>query len=190
MAPPSIQMLSMALSAMPVSPMPMMVGREVPDEITAMSGDHPIANSHDLWAALLLYAMERQDTGDNEKRREAQQRITEELFSECRKIKAEQTSDAGDKTAEKVYDAFSKFTRGSIAALSSSMDVRFAPLDSILREDKIHVATCHHCRAQDIVFGGVSTDAENETKKTAEEFSQFAYPALMMRQFARICEAT
>ncbi len=183
-------MLSMALSAMPVSPMPMLVGREVPDEITAMSGDHTIANTHDLWAALLLSAMERQDMEDNEKRRDTQQRITEELFSECRKIKAEQTSDVGDKTAEKVYEAFGNFTRGSIAALSSKMDVRFAPLDSIVREDKIHVATCHHCCAQDTVFGQLSTDEPRETKRTAEEFSEHGYKALMMRQFARICEAS
>ena len=189
MPPPSLEVVSMTLSAMPVPPMPVLVGQEVPDEITSMSGKHVIANSHDLWAALLLSAMERQKPDENEKRKEMQKQFTSDLFATCKKINEERVAGTGANIEDRVYEAFGAFTRKNLAALSSSSDVRFAPLDTIGREDKIHVATCHHCRAQDIVFGGISTDAETETKKTAEEFSQFAYPALMMRQFARICEA-
>eukprot|EP00961_Rhodomonas_salina_P113356 1524997-Rhodomonas_salina.1 len=187
MPPPVYEMVSMALSAMPVLPMPMVVGKEVPDEITTMSGEHVVANSHDLWAMLLLAAMERGGKEDAKKRVVLQQQCVKELFETVRAIQEEAGGLGVADEQARVYAAFGDFTRKNIAALSSSQDVRFAPLDSVQREDRVHIATCHHAAAQDIVFGGLQTDASGG-KRTAEEFSASDYAGLIMLQFARVKE--
>eukprot|EP00961_Rhodomonas_salina_P179896 2427946-Rhodomonas_salina.1 len=109
--------------------MPVLVGKEVPDEITAMCRDHVVANSHDLWAMLLLSAMERGCKADNEARAETQKRFVEDLFAGVRALKQAggdgsdggdgKRNDAADGLEEKVYELFGVFTRANICALSS-----------------------------------------------------------------------
>ena len=59
MSPPTMELIAMALSSMPVPPLPVIVGKEVADEITCVLGTQHVANSHDLLAMLLATAMER-----------------------------------------------------------------------------------------------------------------------------------
>eukprot|EP00961_Rhodomonas_salina_P299814 3939228-Rhodomonas_salina.4 len=180
-----MEMVAMVMASLPVPPMPMIVGKEVPDEITVMSGDYTICNSHDLMGMLLLTAMSRDQKKENEIRSNAQKECMQALFDDIKSIGATETTTC--EIQERVYDAFCKFTRGNISALSSSTDVRFAPLASIQREDRIHIATCHHCAAQDIIYGLLKTDSECE-QRCAEAFSEHSYVSLMMRQYARMQE--
>eukprot|EP00961_Rhodomonas_salina_P201755 2721535-Rhodomonas_salina.1 len=74
--------------------------------------------------------------------------------------------------------------------MATSQDIRFMPLESVTREDRLHVATCHHAGAQDIIFGSLKSDGDGQSKRTAEEFSDYPYASLVMRQFARMAEST
>lgn len=177
----------MVLSAQPVPPMPVIVGEEVPDEITCMSGEHKVANSHDLWSMLMITAMERKNDEENVRRAEKQKEFVVRLFDDIRALRADTEMSSNDREG-RVYELFSRFTRQNVSALSSSDDLRFAPLHSIAREDRIHIAACHHAAAQDILFGGLKTDSDQSDRKTAEQFSDHAFTSLMMRQYARLCE--
>jgi hypothetical protein len=180
----------MILSALPVPPMPIIVVQEVPDEITFMSGEHKMASSHDLWAMLLLSAMSRNDQEENKKRALLQKQITENLFQSVRKLE-QQKADLSVNVSiweERVYDVFATFTRENIEALSKSADLRIPPLCSVEREDRIHIASCHHAAAQDILFGPLQTDASRD-KRTAQMFSENSYSAILMRQWVRIRDA-
>eukprot|EP00961_Rhodomonas_salina_P090215 1213484-Rhodomonas_salina.1 len=73
--------------------------------------------------------------------------------------------------------------------LSSSSDVRFLPVSAIQREDRIHIAACHHAAAQDILFGVLKSDHGSQEKRSAEQYSEYPYASLLMRQYARIIES-
>eukprot|EP00961_Rhodomonas_salina_P127785 1722735-Rhodomonas_salina.1 len=156
----------MIMSSMPSPPMPMLAGQEVQDEITVMCGDHKIANAHDLWAMLLITAMERREESENKKRAERQKLATAELFSQLKDIHKQTLGSVAEVDA--VYTAFGVFTRSNLTMLSSSSDVRFLPVSAIQREDRIHIAACHHAAAQDILFGVLKSDHGSQEKRSAE----------------------
>eukprot|EP00961_Rhodomonas_salina_P293156 3933519-Rhodomonas_salina.3 len=190
MSPPTMELVAMAMSSLPVPPMPIIVGQEVPDEITCVSGETHFANSHDLLAMLLATAMQREEKQELAMHKVEQEKATDELFARMKEIESQSKGNEkqASRKAEDVFDAFSCFMRRTIQALSSSRDVRFAQVSDVKREDRLHIAACHHAAAQDIIFGCLKTDIEG-VKHTAEDFSGHEYEALLMRQYYRIVEA-
>lgn len=185
--PNEMQLVAMALGALPAPPMPMLAGQQVPDEITTTSGEHKICNTHDLMGMLLVSVMSKTaQPGEHEARKERQQAATTALFDYFDNI---DTDGSNKNLNEIVYNAFAKFTREYINALSSKDNTNILSLGSVRREDRIHIASCHHTVSQDVLFGNLKTDAEGMMKKTAREYSEFPYTSLMMRQFMRIRES-
>lgn len=107
MDPKQFEIVAMVLSSTPVPPLPLVVGKEIPDEITYVAGEHVICNSHDLLAMLMVSAMQRNDKAENEMRQKTQQTATEKLFQDLDLI------DTNDPNCEeKVFALFSTYTRG------------------------------------------------------------------------------
>ena len=131
---------------------------QVPDEISFVDGDAHIANTHDLMAMLLLSSMQR-GVG-KEQRAAAQRQAVEALFADMRAIAADEKAGAVgfDAMQQRVYEAFCAFTRRTIAGLSGKDNVCFKPLETIKRDDRIHVAATHHAVIQDLAFGYLATD--------------------------------
>eukprot|EP00961_Rhodomonas_salina_P201094 2712605-Rhodomonas_salina.5 len=190
MSPPTMELVAMAMSSLPVPPMPIIVGKEVPDEITCVSGETHFANSHDLLAMLLATAMQREDKKELAMHKQEQEKATNELFAKIKEIETKNRENEKQvcSKADDVFDAFSCFMRRTIQSFSSSNDVRFAQVSDVKREDRLHIAACHHAAAQDIIFGCLKTDIEG-VKHTAEDFAGHEYQALLMRQYYRIVEA-
>eukprot|EP00961_Rhodomonas_salina_P144163 1940895-Rhodomonas_salina.3 len=90
--PPELEMIAMVMASLPVPPMPMVAGQEVKDEITTMSGEHRVANSHDLWAMLLATAMQRNNKTENAMRARAQKEALTQLFLDVQEIEGKRGS--------------------------------------------------------------------------------------------------
>lgn len=124
-----MEIVAMVLSSLPVPPLPMIAGKEMPDEITYLTGDQVVCNSHDLMGMLLLTAMQRGQQKENEERSQIQKQITSELFEEIAKI-----DDRDSNSENHIYTLFCNFTRKNIKALSGKEDVCFLPLKDVQRE--------------------------------------------------------
>lgn len=84
--PNSMELVSMVVSSLPVGPLPIIAGQEIADEITFVSGEHKVANSHDLMGMLLLTAFQQNDPAKNQERCENQKRIMNAFFDEIDQI--------------------------------------------------------------------------------------------------------
>jgi hypothetical protein len=192
--PNELELVAMIMSSLPVPPLPMHASKNVPEEITR--GD-TVCNSHDFMGMLLLKAMAKNDREGNKSRLAIQERINKTLFDDIDAIALDPTRVDPESA---VYDAFTRFTAANLDAFITQIYkdddddddgensnnkrplVEFAPMSVVMREDPVHVATCHHSAAQDILFGGI----EGRDRQPAREFAECQYGALLMRQYARI----
>lgn len=149
--PDEMQLVAMILSSMPAPPLPIVCGELLPDEVTTPSGEHRVANSHDLLGMLLLNAMVRKDAADDKRRSAAQKEALSELVENMGALKE------GDSAG--VYECFCSFTRKYVEAFTSKGNLYFMPLESVRREDRLHISMCHYISAQDIIYGPLPGDA-------------------------------
>lgn len=161
MPPVEVVKAAMIVGAIPAPPLPMLVCKEVPDELSFVDGDTHVANTHDLLAVLLLRSMEKAgDEKAQEERAKMQGEAVEALFAAVRAVASDEKAGTAsfDEVQTRVYNAFCTFTRSTIAALSGKVNVCFRDLASIKRDDKIHLATTQHAVIQDLAFGYLPTD--------------------------------
>jgi hypothetical protein len=188
MSPALLEQVSLTLAAQPVPPLPIFANEEVPDEITAVEKGCTVANSHDLWGAMLLTHVRKQKTKDEVAAlREKQAAFVNKLTQDLKCINVSSTG-AGSKE-QRVYDVFCDFTRSSIGAISGKTNLLFAPFEHVCRGDSLHTAMCHHAGAQDTIFGPLKSDGGGQAKRSGAEFQDFEYQSLVMRQYARILES-
>eukprot|EP00961_Rhodomonas_salina_P009775 131793-Rhodomonas_salina.1 len=97
---------------MPAPPLPMLASQEVPDEISFVSGEVHVANTHDLMALLLLTATQRDNKEERCARAKKQKVVVGSFLARMAAI--DENTLTMDALQQAVYDSFCAFTRDSI----------------------------------------------------------------------------
>jgi hypothetical protein len=167
-------MIAMYLTALPVPPLPVWVKMTSTADDGGGETKEGLTSSHDLLAALLVAAMDRDRADLNKTRMEQQQALVEEFMKEM----AEMTDVAA------YFEACVRFTGGFVHAFcdpqQTTPQVRFGDLDQVEKGDKLHTACSHWMAAQDIVH---ETDVTK--RRTSAHYATQTYSELLTARMAR-----
>jgi hypothetical protein len=133
--PPSIlETISMILAAQPAPPLPIFANEEIPDEITIVENGHCVANSHDLWAAMLLTHLKEPKTKEQiEAKQEQQSGFVSQLLNELKAI--HELNDVSSDVKEVVFAFYHSYRLFALILTSRSTG------ESVLRVLCVH-AVC------------------------------------------------
>lgn len=157
---------SMAITSLPLPPLPLMVCKELDDEHSYVEAEHKLASSHDLIAHLMNVACAVASSSVNNKRMEKQAAVVQSLFARVDSWQDEHDSESVP-DEDWCYELVAEFTRqyvGSYLFQSDSnaqrgLDLRFAPADQISKEHVVYRKALEFQKAQDILYGAASTQS-------------------------------
>ena len=171
-----LEQIAMYLTALPAPPLPIL-----PDN-TVTEQRH--ASSHDILAGLLVVAMQRRRPDLDAARKAQQLQIIQTLIStlDAEPVPSTPEEEAGFR--ERALQAYRRFTADFIEAFTDGGGpaVRFAPLDEVTRESKVHRCCGSYMAAQDILH-----QQDTTCRRTAEAWcAEFSYEELIAQHAKRI----
>lgn len=154
----SREMRAMILLSLPCPPMPMLMSREVRDELSYVEVVNVGCNSHDLIAHLLNKAASASATatGLHLRRRAFQHGVGEKLYERFDQWQIENPGVAMP-ALDISYGFFAEFTRGYIQSYmgepTKEVDIRFLPAHDVDSGSVLHLKCQDFARAQNILYG-------------------------------------
>jgi hypothetical protein len=172
---------SMILLSMPCPPMPMLMSKEVQDQVESVG-----CNSHDLLAHLLNKATAANSCGIelHPKRKVLQVEAHKLLCQRFDEWQAE-NQDLEVPPLETSYSFFAEFTRAYIHSYmedpTRQLDIRFEPANYVGSNTEVHIRTRDFAKAQEVLFGAQVS--------TGRSVDAMAYPEFVQLSARRILQA-
>ena len=169
-----LEQIAMYLTALPAPPLPMFSDKE---------NEH--ASSHDILAGLLVIAMQRRRPDLDAARKAQQLQIIKTLVTtlDAEPVPSTPEEEAGFRT--RALQAYRRFTADFIEAFADrggGPAVRFAPLEEVARDSKVHRCCASYMAAQDILH-----DEDPARRRTADAWrAEFSYEELIAQHARRI----
>ena len=169
---------SMVMVSFPIPPLPLIVCKEMEDELSFVHADHAVTSSHDLVAHLINVTCVVASSAVNAQRMKRQKEIMDSFFD-----KIDSHREEVNHSEEWCYKAATEFTRiytASYMQKSTDVDMRFVPASEIDRNHKVFRKMIEFQKAQDILYGAFSSGVNLE---------QMTFGQLVQHSFKRILAA-
>lgn len=169
---------SMVMVSFPIPPLPLIVCKEMEDELSFVHSDHTVASSHDLVAHLMNVTCVVASSSANAQRMKRQEEIMNCFFDNVDSHKEEVNH-----SEEWCYKAAAEFTRLYAASYMQKLvpvDMRFVAASDIDRNHKVFHRMIEFQKAQDILYGPIDS---------GEKLEEMTFGQLVQHSFRRILAA-
>ena len=167
---------AMILLSLPYPPLPVTAGRVEADE--ARVKGETVTTPHTFLARCLHGAVERCDQSADKERRERQQEVMQRFLHQMGTV-------GFFEGPETVYSIYCQSTLEHIQTYfrpGHNLDLRFRPLDSVSRGDRVHKKMAEYLAAQSILF-------EDPVPLGIAHYEQLEYPAQLLQARDRLGHA-